>query len=366
MTELTQQLKVLHIISGDLWAGAEVQACTLLSHLRDGVQLSVVLLNHGELELRLRDLGIEVVVLDESRLNSLLILLSLIKHTRRFNPDIVHTHRQKENILGAIATLFSRRTVSLRTVHGAPEFEAEGIRRLIVGLDIFLGRHMQKAVIAVSSELAAKLSANFEDRAIVTIVNGVDEQAICGGLELPAFKLARPEAVHIGIVGRLEAVKRVDIFIHMAALLIERNSEVDWQFHVLGDGALLGDLETLAGSLGLGERLVFHRHRQDIHNYIAALDMLVMCSDHEGLPMTALESLALGTPLLAHKVGGLIEVLSQRPEQLIEDHSVEGYYQGLMELMGRTTTANSLAEKFRATSNARSVHALYRELAKNQ
>src|SRR5688572_18135302 len=112
-------MKVLHIISGDLWAGAEVQACTLLTtlHRESQVQVAAALMNEGELARRLRDHGIPVTVFPESTLNAAAIVCGLRKLMTQWRPDVVHTHRIKENILGCIANTFSGNVPSVRSAH---------------------------------------------------------------------------------------------------------------------------------------------------------------------------------------------------------------------------------------------------------
>src|SRR5277367_5793662 len=115
-------VRVLHIISGDLWAGAEAQAFTQLSALHEAnVTVAAALLNEGELAARLRARGVPVTVLDESRLSGTGILLALRRLMREWRPDIVHTHRTKENILGSLANRLAGNVPSVRTVHGASE-----------------------------------------------------------------------------------------------------------------------------------------------------------------------------------------------------------------------------------------------------
>ncbi|MFW2438942.1 MAG: glycosyltransferase [Arenicellales bacterium] len=116
-------LKVMHVASGDLWAGAEVQLSTLARalHAMPDTSVSVILLNYGRLEQELKKSGINVIVLDESKLNGFQILYRIAQIIRKQKPGIVHTHRLKENILGSIAAHSVSRTVSMRTVHGAPE-----------------------------------------------------------------------------------------------------------------------------------------------------------------------------------------------------------------------------------------------------
>ena len=134
----------MHVASGDLWAGAEVQLYTLAKtlHSQTDAIVSVVLFNHGTLEHKLRVAGIHVVVIDESALNGIQILLRLVRNIREQRPDVIHTHRIKENILGSIAAILCCNIPSLRTVHGAPEHNPawwQFHKRLIIANSKVLG-----------------------------------------------------------------------------------------------------------------------------------------------------------------------------------------------------------------------------------
>ncbi|HET8710885.1 MAG TPA: glycosyltransferase, partial [Spongiibacteraceae bacterium] len=329
-------LKVMHLASGDRWAGAEVQLFTLLSELQKmpDIEPRAILLNEGELAKRLRERGVPVDILDESTLSSPTIFLRLIKLLRKHHPDMLHTHRLKENILGGLANALSIRVRSVRTVHGANENPPKRLHhRLIHALDLWTGNHLQQRIIAVSDDLAQKLRNNFSSEKIIVIENGVDIEAVRASVHPVEFRETEPSATHIGIVGRLDPVKRIDIFLDMAKLLIDEQPQRSWRFHVFGEGRLLTDLAQQAQRLSIDNVLTFHGHRSDIASCIAALDTLVMCSDHEGLPMTVLEALAIGTPMIAHAVGGLVDVLGgDAGGMLVSDHTGAGYASALIKL----------------------------------
>jgi L-malate glycosyltransferase len=364
---LNRPLRVMHIISGDLWAGAEVQAYTLLKHLVQDVDIFVILMNQGELSEKLRQQGIKVQIIDEKRHSSPYIVFSILRLIRQFKPDVIHTHRQKENILGSIANLLAmpfrgKLTPSIRTAHGAPEFRPKGKQKIQVWLDRWVGRWLQKKVIAVSNDLAEKLLSIFPANHIVVIPNGVDQESLRQQASLIAdFRQISPDKTHIGIIGRLEPVKRIDIFLEMAALLLKEGKK-DWQFHVIGDGKLRPELETMANQLNISAQVCFHGHRTDIPSCIASLDAIIMCSDHEGTPMTALEAMALGTPLIAHDVGGLREILSEHNELLVGSHTSEDYRSCLSRIMVSPISHLQLKEKYQAKNNAESTEELYAAL----
>ena len=368
---LRNPIKVLHLASGDRWAGAEVQLFTLLTqlHQHSDIEPAAVLLNDGELAQRLREHRIGVDVVDENRLSSIAIFRKLLQLLRERAPQILHTHRQKENILGSIANRLSIRAQSLRTVHGASEYSAKRLsQRALRALDLWAGNHLQQRVIAVSSDLAAKLENDFKPEHIVTIENGVDIAAVRAAVKPADFRLAAPAKVHIGIVGRLDPVKRIDIFLAMALQLMRESPETAWSFHIFGEGKLDSTLKALAHTLQIGGAVQFHGHRRDITACLAGLDAVVMCSDHEGLPMTILEALAVGTPVLAHAVGGLNNVLADGAGGLlVREHSPTGYANALRRLLKEDRAQLHskgicrLQERYSAEINGSRIAELYRQ-----
>ena len=370
---MMRALKVLHIASGDLWAGAEVQAFTLMSSLArvPGTQIAAVLLNEGLLATKLRTAGVEVRVVDERRTGPAGVLLHLRRILEDWRPDVVHTHRVKENILGSIANRLGRNAPCVRTTHGGNERRAGwGARsianRALFGLDLWCGRKLQQKVIAVSEQLGRDLVNCFGVDKVVVIENGIDATAVRSERREAAFRAAGRDVVHIGIIGRLVAVKRVDLFIGMAAMLKEAQGGRKWRFHVFGDGPLRSTLEALAQRMAVGDDITFHGYREDIATCMGGLDVLVNCSDHEGMPMTALEASALAIPLVAHAVGGLADVVPQ--EFLVVRHDAAGYGERVLRALrsdARSITSNksaSILEKFSAHRNAYRIRRLYEEV----
>lgn len=363
MVKLERPLRVLHIVSGDLWAGAETQVFTLISHLQSMAATEVVVLNEGELANRLRQLNIPTVILPEANMSSLQIFWRLIRIIFTRKPDVVHTHRQKENILGGFAFWVNhwlgRAAVSVRTVHGAAEFSARGLGRLQEKLNIWVGRTIQTQLVAVSEDLRQKLLPIYTAERLTLVRNGVDERALTVHM---ATKTEIGAIINVGIVGRLEAVKRVDIFLAMAARLLASAPDITWRFHVVGDGGLATQLKSMAADLGLRDHIIFHGQVNPVAPLLAQLNVIVMCSDHEGTPMVALEALALGIPLVAHKVGGLAELLASEERLLVTDHDPEGYAKAVLSYCRDPFVPPHLPSEYTAQHNAEAMLALYNRL----
>ena len=373
-------LKVLHVASGDLWAGAEAQLFTLAKvlHTKSDTSVSVALLNYGRLEQELHNAGIKVIVLDESKLNGLQILRLLVHTIREQKPDVIHTHRLKENILGSIAALLTGRTPSLRTAHGAPEHRPSWWKfpkRIIYFLDWFCGRFLQCKIIAVSEDLARILRNNFPADRVRVIENGIDLASIRGErAPLPAENDTK-SAFKVGFAGRLVPVKRVDLFIRTARYLLDHHPDLHASFHIYGDGPMRNELEKLSQILCTGDIVYFEGHCKDILHKLQELDALLMTSDHEGLPMILLEAMALQTPIIAHAVGGIPDLLDQGAcGILVKKHSAHGYAQKIYKFANNPEHLSVIAQKaldrvsacYSAELNAHAYRAEYASICKQQ
>lgn len=306
-------LRVVHVLSGDLWAGAEVMAHTLIRELahNQNVQAAAIVLNAGELAKRLQQDGIATSVLDETRLSAFSILRKLTGLIREIRPHLVHTHRKKENVLGAIAARAAG-CPSVRTVHGWAEFSPGTLgatKRFGNWIDIQAGRRLQQRVVAVSDDLRTKMVRHFGREKIVVIPNGIDvdevrKQSRARGGFLPGV----PGRRKVGIAARLVPVKRHDRFVAMASRLA-RPGEPDCDFYIIGDGPSAPAIEDLVRRSGAADRIHLLGHRPDALSLIRQLDVLVICSEHEGVPMNVLEAIALGVPVISTPLPSLSHIL---------------------------------------------------------
>ncbi|MBW4933400.1 glycosyltransferase [Marinobacter sp. F4206] len=317
---------VTHVVSGDLWAGAEVQVYSLCKALQEtaNVACTAIVFNEGILSQKLRELGIPVDLADETRLNALQMVRVIRNHCRQHQTKILHTHGFKENILGIVGKDLARVPYSVRTVHGNPEsaFTLKSPHKwLVQKLDLVLGRLRQQAVVAVSTQLEDTLTPIFPGK-VHKIYNFVDVESIRN--QWPKFIRNDAEPPRLGIIGRLVPVKRVDIFIRMIAILNQRGTNCTGV--VIGTGPLESDLQELARTLGIAEKIEFRGFVNPAFRELRALDALLMTSDHEGLPLTLLEALSLEIPVIGHRVGGIPEVLDRGAcGWLVDEQSPEAY-----------------------------------------
>ena len=319
----TDPITVVHVASGDLYAGAEVQLYQLIRQLHRSEQckVSVILLNHGVLERRLSSLGVDVHVLDESRLNGAQIFFETWKLLRGLRPDIVHTHRRKENVIGTVAAKLAGGIATVQTVHGLPEEDVgfwAVVKRLYGMLDRMTARVLADKVVAVSPELGPRLGF-LQQSKIAVIENGIDTEELARESPLSEPLPGNARCTKIALVGRLVPVKRVDVFLSVALLLVRRFPG-RFCFFIFGDGPQTDALQELRRDLGLEHEVHFMGFRESLAPYLSLMDCLVITSDHEGLPMVLLEAMALNVPVVAHAVGGIPDVLGYGQFGLLVEH----------------------------------------------
>lgn len=332
---------VVHIASGDLWAGAEVQLYHLAKELHKNklIRLWIILLNHGILENELKKAGISVTVFDEKQLGTFQIFMRLHSFLKELSPDIIHTHRQKENVLGGFAALLLRRARSLRTVHGARESKPPRMqinKQFFLFMDWLSGRLLHDKIVAVSSQLADQLATQFPASKIRVAENGIDLEEIQKAAALQVDLPGPSNTIKIAIVGRLVAVKRTDIFLR-AAQIITKESEKNYAFYIFGDGPLRDDIASLSKTLGIEDRVFMMGFQSNIAAYLSRMDFLLITSNHEGLPMNLLEALGLRIPVIAHAVGGIPEVLDYgKCGVLVSENKPEKYAAAIQHCLSNT------------------------------
>jgi L-malate glycosyltransferase len=375
-TTSDKPLVVTHIVSGDIWAGAEAQVYQLARALKANRTIlpTAVVFNDGPLMQKLKAAGIPVTLADESTESPLGMVRSLCKHMKEHSTDIVHTHGFKENVLGTIAQKLCRVPKSVRTAHGNPETcetWRSPRRKLINMVDQLTARYAQNAVVAVSGQLERDLSRLYPDKT-VKILNFIEipetATAHVTREKMPAAQETASNVIKLGLVGRLVPVKRADLFIDAIQLLSERSSGAVKGI-IIGDGPLMEELKKQTHEKGLSDLIEFKGFVTNPGQELTQLDLLLMPSDHEGIPMVLLESLLAGLPIVAHNVGGIPEILDEgRCGLLVDDHSANGYADEASvlinnpELIEKMTTAgfNHLRQQFSKDVNVPKYEALYR------
>jgi glycosyltransferase involved in cell wall biosynthesis len=362
---------------GDLWAGAEVQLKVLLSKLvrRSEIDLSVILFNEGRLEKEIDALGIPVRVFPESRWGSGKIFLELVREFKKSNIRIVHTHKYKDTILAAPAAKLCGIPCVVRTVHGLRE-PFDGMPAIKMNFYEAIERTVHRScvdsIIGVSSQIESKYKSEGQVSRVTCIRNGIDLDG--KSIQTDRWRTRKElgidsETCVIGTVGRLTPVKGIPYLLEAARILLRQGANV--KVLVVGDGSIRLDLMAQTHSLGIAYNVVFLGHREDTDALLQALDIFVLSSLSEGIPMALLEAMAASRAVVASRVGGIPEIIEDGFEgYLVEPMDTDNLVERCRRLIESPDVARKMGERgrkrverdFSATAMADRVASVYKEL----
>lgn len=205
-------------------------------------------------------------------------------------------------------------------------------------LDYLCGLWLQNRIIAVSDHLAQYLANKFPADHIVTIENGINiEEVIASSQEpIPAPLPGKSGSTKVCIVCRLTPVKRLDIFLQIAKQLLTTVPD-NYDFYIFGNGPLEETVRDQIRKDALEDSVHMMGFRRNIPAYLKKMDILLITSDYEGLPMNLLEAMVLNVCVISHSVGGISHVLGFSENGLaINNQDISEYVDAILTCSGES------------------------------
>jgi len=313
-------MKVMHIIDSGGFYGAEAMLIDLMvSQKKNG--LHPILCSIGtvgqfdkEVERQASNCGLEVcVVRFRSGLNVAgayrISRIAQVNHV-----DMLHSHGYKSNILTGIIPRFIRKLPVVSTLHGWTNTRSISKMTLYEWMDRRMLRY-KDAVVTVNRLMLDDprlISANIPQRKLYVVNNGInldppvaDEKVL---LARELIKNYTRDCFTIGAVGRLSAEKGFDILLQAISLLHKEGLEI--KLVLIGDGPMKNELQHMAVSLGIDKYVLFTGYLTNASLYFNCFDILTISSLTEGLPITLLEAMRAGVPVVSTQVGGIPDVIT--------------------------------------------------------
>jgi glycosyltransferase involved in cell wall biosynthesis len=297
-------MNILQLISSGGMYGAEAMLVNLASSLEQlGCRCVVgVFANqhrpHTEIAERARARGLTVELVHCGGRLDRRALARIRKIIQERHIEIVHTHGYKAAVYGYLATRKSE-VARVATCHNWPN-KALHMQMYAWVERVILGRFQR--IVAVSEPVAKMLGRFVRRDNLLVIANGIDVE--CFSHAVPTLSEVLPGKRHVvAMVGRLVPGKGPEVLLYAARSLLCAHPNVAVVF--VGDGPCKDSLQHLAYEMGVASSVVFAGERNDMPGVYASLDVLVLPSLDEGMPMTVLEAMAAGKPVVASNVGGI-------------------------------------------------------------
>ena len=290
-------MRIVELVNNLEIGGTERLVVDLATALKaKGHYLSVICLRGGgPLQGVLEQAGMEVVLLDKPEGPTLRVLQQLISYLKKNEIDVVHTHNPLVHHYGVVAGRLAGVPVIVNTIHGPGNLAAKsGLKELLYGV---MCRWSDRVIAVCPTAFQVFRQRSIIPRSkLITINNGIP---------LDVFLKVTPRATDanfvFGIVGRLATVKDHRTLLEAFSIVIQARPEC--RLEILGDGILRGDLERHAHALGLADNVIFHGYSADVPAFMERINVSILCSLSEGLPLSVLEAMASGIPVVGTDVG---------------------------------------------------------------
>jgi len=304
--------------------GPAIHVSLLTAGLQDSAFSSVLVTGQvgqteGDMAYLAHEMGVQPTIIPElgreiSALSDIKALIDLVHLIRQVRPHVVHTHTAKAGFLGRVAARLSGVPVIVHTYHGHVFYGYFGW--LKTSFFITMERFA-----AWFSDMVLTISDTLRNDLLAFRIASPDRiRVVPLGLHLSPFSdlgkqrgILRGELGYtvdtplVAIVGRLVPIKNHALFLAAAQHVWQEMPEV--RFIIVGDGECRAELEELARRYGLVDVVYFTGWRRDLPAIYADVDVLALTSRNEGTPVSIIEAMAAGVPVVATAVGGVSDVL---------------------------------------------------------
>ena len=331
------QLKVLYIITSGNLGGAQVHLNELISGLSENIKAYVIM---GErlwlwdemTKLNVQLFHLESLVRSISVVDDIKSIFYLTKIINEVRPDLIHCHSSKAGFLGRIAGKICCIPIVF-TVHGWAFTEGVSLKKRVVYrmLERMAAKWTSKVICVSEYDRQLGLEAMPESgHKLVTIHNGIRDMAP------PQKNNCEKHAVlRLIMVARFSQPKEQTSLIQAVDLL--KKQGIRFHLTFVGEGPELVRNQKLAEALQLSDDVQFLGSRLDVDKILSCHDIFVLISKWEGLPISILEAMQQGMPVIATNVGGVCEEVSAGETGfLIPPGDLEGLVDCLRELHDNT------------------------------
>jgi glycosyltransferase involved in cell wall biosynthesis len=288
----------------------------------------------------------------------------LVAFFRKWRPDIVETHTAKAGTVGRIAAILAGVRVRVHVFHGHvfhgyfPPWKTRLFLEIERGLAktstriVALGETQRRELLGYgigTPRTTISVPLGFDLKGFLRIpTDGNDSHHDALRAEMGVADLPRNHAPIIGIVGRLVPIKAHEVFLDAARAILKVMPAA--RFVVAGEGERRAALERLVSASPLAGHVHFLGWRHDTAALYAGLDLTILTSDNEGMPVTVIESMASGVPVVATNVGGIPDLIRDGVNgYLVPPRNPEAVARAALAILQDPTRRASMASAARAS-----------------
>lgn len=358
---MKRKIKIMEIIPNLGLAGAEIMLENLVTELSkddDKFDVSVISLYnyHSVITERLEYQGIPIFYLGKKKGFDIRIIFRLYKLFKKEKPDVVHTHLYVMPYV-IPATIFAKLPIRIHTVHSIAEKESGKLRRKINKL---FYKYCNVIPVAISPVVKRSIIQEYKlasDR-VPVIYNGIDLNKC-----IPKTNyFFNSENIIILHIGRFAEPKNHAGLIE--SFKIVHDKVPNTVLKLIGAGDLEQVIKNKVKQLGLKDCVEFLGLKANVYQYLNEADIFVLPSLWEGMPITLIEAMATGLPIVATKVGGIPDMIEDNVTGLLVDVNKEKIAEALLKLIYDSSLRQKLGTAARLYSQRYSVQEMKKQYVK--
>ena len=338
------RIRILHLTETAGPGGAEMLMVRLVERLGEKYESKVGLIKDGWLAAEMKKRHVPVLLLENGGSGHVTLIRELVSTIRREKIDLIHSHEFLMNTYGAVASILSG-VPQLATVHGR-QYYGDRLRRRAM----YRALSRRSCLVAVCEATKEYLvqRVGVAPRRVRVVHNGVNVEEVGRGEDSRMGSGASQRVQTICTVGRLSRVKNhSDLLVAVRELI---NKWPDLQLLVVGRGRLEGVLKQQVMELGLAQNVCFAGHLENLREVWPRVDVFVLPSLSEGLPLSLLEAMAAGVPVVATRVGGVGEAIEDgKTGLLVPPGDRQALAEGIMKLLDDRTLARQMGKSAQET-----------------
>ena len=320
-------MKIMQVIPYFCFGGAETMCENLtyaLTAVGHDVTVVSLISDRTPIARRMEENGIRIHYLDKKLGLDLSMIPRLINVMKQEKPDVVHTHLNVIKYAAVAARLCGIRCV--HTVHNVAHEEAEGRLQKITNTIYF--RRGWAVPVALSPKVQATILSFYglKEEQVPMIYNGVDLGKCCPKEDYSLSKPAR--LLHIG---RFNEQKNHKGLLEAFAQIVK--TFPDCCLQLIGDGDLEEETRNHVKDLGLQEKVLFLGNQTNVYPFLQEADLFLLPSKFEGMPMTIIEAMGTGIPIVASAVGGVPDMLEDGVSGILVPCDPDAVAQAVLQLL---------------------------------
>jgi len=269
---------------------------------------------------------IKNLIREISPLNDIITIFKIYKILKKIEPDILHTHTSKAGILGRLAGYLYKKNIDrnlliVHTPHGHILYGYFGKIKTAFFVKI------EKIIANITDYFIALTPAEKWESVAAGIGKPEKWEVIHSGIDFPDTRPDKKKSRKkifieeneflIGTAGRFEKVKGMEIFVKAAIYFEKKYNPTNTRYILIGNGPLKEKLIKMVKKEGFEDKFIFEGYRENIYEYLSAMDLYVQASLNEGMGRTVIEAQFCGVPVIVSDACGLPNIIKNNQTGLI-------------------------------------------------